>query len=412
MPNPRDTFSLANQSTPFTPIAAPTIDDRTSRTLVRLALDWAYRASKGELNDFSAASPIVVLTEAMGFVAAELQYKANRTAEVSAVRLLQIAGIQRKLGQAAVVQLRFELQQTQRSPFIVPRGFRAFSKRNFKVGNRSRPVSFTTDRQLTIPAGSYYGLVSATCTELGTIGNLPAGVISDFSTPLTFLKRVYNPSPSSGGLNAETLEDTKRRGYFALSRRGAFTRADMLNIVLSAIGQGASAVLRKGVGRTNNPQRNAVHIYVLDGDGLPLNSTVLGELESALRAQAPIHLDDMIYVSNRPYYRLYLQVYANVVAGADTSQIAQDIKDTFERYFKPNRFSGRSTVLINELEYRVRRVKNIDFVSAVMVSDRDISELYRSVNFALPDTYYVPLLSGLKITLTDRDRNLNYSFGV
>jgi hypothetical protein len=150
----------------------------------------------------------------------------------------------------------------------------------------------------------------------------------------------------------------------------------------------------------------------LDGDGLPLNDTVLGELESALRAQAPIHLDDMIYVSNRPYYRLYLQVYANVVAGADTSQIAQDIKDTFERYFKPNRFSGRSTVLINELEYRVRRVKNIDFVSAVMVSDRDISELYRSVNFALPDTYYVPLLSGLKITLTDRDRNLNYSFGV
>lgn len=66
-------------------------------------------------------------------------------------------------------------------------------------------VEFATDAQLIIPAGENVGAVSATCTELGDIGNdYLVGEISTLVRPKAYIKSVQNTTVSAGGAEQET----------------------------------------------------------------------------------------------------------------------------------------------------------------------------------------------------------------
>lgn len=101
-----------------------------------------------------------------------------------------------RLGQSpAVTTLRFTLSQALGNDYVIPM--------NFEVTNGI--VSFATNDELVIPAGSTTGEIAATCTQAGEVGNgYLAGQISTIVKPKTFLLKGENVTETSGGADAES----------------------------------------------------------------------------------------------------------------------------------------------------------------------------------------------------------------
>jgi hypothetical protein len=112
------------------------------------------------------------------FSSAELLYRVNKLPLALVVKLLELTGVERSLGAAATVSLRFVLTAPRPIPFTVPKGF--------IVGSSSGNKLFTTDELLIIPAGELGGDVTATATAIGTGYNLPAYQINQATQPLAF----------------------------------------------------------------------------------------------------------------------------------------------------------------------------------------------------------------------------------
>jgi uncharacterized phage protein gp47/JayE len=96
-------------------------------------------------------------------------------------------------------------------------------------------LEFATDSVLVIPAGAISGTVSATSTALingvqqtavGSRYNVPAQSIELLTESRAFLQSVTNLEAASGGTDAETLDQTRSRGFAALRRRNVLCSAD------------------------------------------------------------------------------------------------------------------------------------------------------------------------------------------
>ena len=94
----------------------------------------------------------------------------------------------------AKTTLRFTLSAGLGNIYTIPEGF--------EVTNGL--VTFATDAEINIPAGSLTGEVSATCTQAGEVGNnYLEGQISTIVTPRAFLAKAENITATAGGADAE-----------------------------------------------------------------------------------------------------------------------------------------------------------------------------------------------------------------
>lgn len=94
----------------------------------------------------------------------------------------------------AKTTLRFTLSAGLGNIYTIPAGF--------EVTNGL--VTFSTDAEINIPAGSLTGEVSATCTQAGEIGNnYLAGQLTTIVTPRAFLAKAENITATAGGADAE-----------------------------------------------------------------------------------------------------------------------------------------------------------------------------------------------------------------
>ncbi|MDJ0835182.1 MAG: baseplate J/gp47 family protein [Acidobacteriota bacterium] len=77
--------------------------------------------------------------------------------------------------------------------------------------------------------------------SLGSMGNLPEGVVADLQTTIPFLDAAQNPLPASGGVDLEETEAAARRGPWRLSHRNrAVSTRDFERLAIEA-GQSVAA---------------------------------------------------------------------------------------------------------------------------------------------------------------------------
>ncbi|NJR40956.1 MAG: hypothetical protein HC781_21605 [Leptolyngbyaceae cyanobacterium CSU_1_4] len=219
--------------TRFTPLEAPILDPRNEEKLVEMAIERVFLASGGRINDFSTSSPVRALIEGQAFSAAEHLFWANQFVEAVSIQVLQIAGVQRRLGTTSQTILTFTLTAPLASPFTVPQGY--------LVKDRSGKITFATDEVLIISAGQVAGQVSATCTELGKQGDVGTYSLVQLTQPLAFLQSVTNIQGATGGTDPETIEQTKARGFASLRRRGLVSADDYQEETKSLLGLGSVA---------------------------------------------------------------------------------------------------------------------------------------------------------------------------
>ncbi len=104
---------------------------------------------------------------------------------------------------SAVTTLQFTLSAALSFAVVIPTGTRATAGDMYV---------FATDKQLTIPAGSVTGTVTATSTEAGAFANgLVPGQINILVDPVGYVQSVTNTTTTNGGSDAESDENYRGR---------------------------------------------------------------------------------------------------------------------------------------------------------------------------------------------------------
>ncbi len=390
MPNP----------TKFTSLQPESLYPADPKLILQAMQDRCYTASDRRLNDFSAASPIVALYEGHLFGILEHLYYTNKLPSAMAVEFLKIAGIQRRLGKAAQASLIFTLSAPLGSPFYLSAGY--------MVSDVSNTYNFLTDVDLVIPAGSISGIVTATAENLGRVYNLPAYTIKNLSESRAFLQSVTNTEPASGGIDEETEDEARARGFVALRRRGLTSADDYEQETKLLLGEGS---ITKAVGLLAADkvsfEKGAVHVFGLNPDGTELNQAQINVLQSALRAPGKAPIGVLVYVSSIELVPLEVYAIASCLPGSNPEAMALAIYQRLQEYLQPGNLALGETINLKELEFQVK-LAGVEFVQSVSThTAQDVS--YADIQ--LPYSYSAAYLLDLTVDLVLGGQNFTYSYG-
>jgi hypothetical protein len=400
----------------FTPLIAPRIfGDRDLRPYF---LNIIEMNSGGKLNDRAPHAPTVVITDAFEFCRREIEYVADRMADKAATIHLQTCGIQRSLGRKAQVTLVFTLSTTL-PQFILSKGYMV----------TGGGLEFFTDEDVLVNNVFQFS-VTATAREEGTKYNCAAYSLTNLSQTRAYLASVVNPEPARGGLDAETEEEAKARGFQTIRRKkGVLISADDFEQYAQEIlGPGSVA---KAIGLLT-PDKAAkkpgfVHIFCLNPDGTQLNDAQAQDLQSEMSSQLPVFLQNVnvkkgtpiasgVTVSSLDLYPLEVSVIATLVPGDNPETRAQAINQALIDYLSPGRLPLGQTIVLYSLVSVVQNsgVEDVQSVSA-LVAHYDEATQSTSVesfygNIPLPNEWTVGFCLGTFITLVDPANNQSFEF--
>jgi uncharacterized phage protein gp47/JayE len=368
----------------------PSLDPRNERELVEQALVRVYNTSGGQINDFSSSSVARSLIEGQAFAAAEMLYYLNKLPLALALQFLKIAGVERKLGTRAIASITFTLSASLSTPFTLPQGFQVVDS----VGR----VSFTTDVQLVIPAGAISGTVTATCEQLGRVGNVPAYRLIRFTQPLAFLASCTNAQPATGGTNEETVDQAIARGLAAIRRRNLVTGDDYEQEAIAVLGEGsvAHAIGLLG-GDKVSYELGAVHVFCLNQTGAVPNTAQLNQVPEMLAQK--IQIGTSLYVSAIDLLNVDADLTAKLAVGQDPNQAAEQLWAAFQDYLNPTKFKVGESVLLKEVEYALRLTGTIANLQALTLNGL-------GTNLAMSYRYSLPKAHSLYCQLIDATGNV------
>lgn len=393
-------FTFMPNPTQFTPLEAEPLYPADPKLLLQAMFDSCYTASDRTLNDFSAASPIAALYEGHLFAVLEHLYYTNKLPAVMAVEFLKIAGIQRRLGKAAQVILTFTLSAPLGNPFYLSAGY--------LVSDSSNSYNFFTDSNLVIPAGAISGIVSATAENLGPLYNLPAYTIKNLSESRAFLQSVINTEPATGGIDEETMDQARVRGFVTLRRRGLTSADDYEQEAKLLLGEGsvAHAVGLLGADKITF-EKGAVHLFCLNPDGTFLNQAQINSLQIALTTGGKAPIGVRVYISSIELVPLEIYAITSLLPGSNPEAIALTIWQRLQDYLRPGNLPLGQTIFLKELEFQVR-LGGVDYVQSVSTHTAlDISY----ADIPLPNQYSAAYLHDLTLDLILDGQTFTYSYG-
>lgn len=151
------------------------------------------------------ADVIIRLLNKINFTAKQnlLKYAAGDNLDVLAAN----AWTTRIAASAAHTTLKATLSAVREKETIIPKGTRVSTQDN---------IAFATDTALIIKAGEQVGVVAATCTQTGTVGNdFRVGEICNIVDPVAYVDTMVNTTLSEGGSDTETDDSLRERVWEA-----------------------------------------------------------------------------------------------------------------------------------------------------------------------------------------------------
>lgn len=375
----------------------PILDPRNEQQLSDQAIAIVSNRSGGLLNDFSDHSPIAALMQGFAFSAAELLYYTNQLPYALVLKFLQTStGIVQSLGQKATVSLTFTLSAPLSNSFQIPANFQILGSDN---------LSYFTDSILTIPPGSSFGIVSATAENIGSIYNKPAYTINRITQPIAFLASVLNVEDSQGGLEAESDDSLINRALLSIRTRNLVSEFDFNNATESILGLGSKAKTIGLLGAdTITKQNGVIHVFALDVNGSPVNSSQIAQISQALIPRlmlgTQLLIDPMGVLSADGLAIVHLE------DRVDVTTVSRDLWSAFKEYFNPSALIPGATVLISEITFALRTVSGIKYIEELTINNT-------FDRVPMNNAYTIPKANSLNITLVDSNGNpFNIAYGV
>jgi hypothetical protein len=402
----------------FTPLIAPSIFG--DRDLRENMLSIIEANSEGAINDRAPHAPTVVFTDAVEFARRELEYAADRMAEKAAVIHLQTCGIQRMLGRKAQVTLTFTLSATL-TQFVLSKGYMV----------TGGGLEFFTDEDVVV-TNTFQFKVTASAKEEGVKYNVAAYTLTNLSQTRAYLASVTNTEPARGGLNAETEEEAKARGFQTIRRKkGVLISADDFEqYAMEVLGPG-SVVRVVGLLTPDKLSKKPgfTHVFALNPDKTQLNTAQAQDLQSQMSAQLPVFLQQGnkkkgttiasgVSVSTIELFPLEIGVIATLIPGDNPETRAQTIYQALVDYLEPGRLPLGQTIVLYSLVAVVQNsgVADVQSVMALIARFDETSqstsiETFYS-NIPLPNEWTAGYCLGATIDLVDPVNNQTFSFSM
>lgn len=402
--------------TRFTPLVAPLIS--AGQDLRPYMLDVIEGNSGGVINDRAPHAPTVVITDAFELTRIELEYLMNQVAEKGATRHLQTCGTQRSLGRKAQVTLTFTLSTTP-SQFILSAGYMV----------TGGGLEFFTDTDVAV-SNVFQFSVTATAKEEGIKYNVPAYSLNNLSQTRAYLSSVANLEPASGGLDAETEDEARARGFQAIRRKkGILISADDFEqYAMEVLGTGSVAKAIALLAPDKSSKKPGfVHLFGLNPDGSQLNDAQKQDLQSQLNAQFPVFLSSVgvakgtpiasgLTVSSIELYPLEISVIATLVSGDNPETRAQAVNQALTDYLSPGGLPLGQTIVLYSLVSVIQSagVQDIQSVKALVATYSDSTQTTSvqtfDSNIPLPNEWTAGFCLGVLVNLVDPKTNQSFEY--
>lgn len=222
----------------------------------------------------------------------------------------------------ATVDIKFTLANAQATAVEIPEGTRVTADGN---------VFFATDEALEIPSGKTYGVVTATATTTGEIGNgFIVGQISNIVDGVPYVGSASNTTVSTNGRDVETDDDYRRRiriAPYSFSTAGASEAYKYLALSANP-NVGDAQPYRTGAG--------SVTVAVVNKDGTLPNTDgdILKDVEIACNDKYARPLTDNVTVKAATAVTDTIDVtyYISVEDSATEAQIKTQVENAVNEY--------------------------------------------------------------------------------
>ena len=264
------------------PILPLQLDPRNTPALVRDTQTKIFLESGGQLNDFSAASPLSAIVEGQAYAQSELLYYLNSLPEAFTLQWFRQLGIQRSIGAKAIVEVTFTKVEGFGRTVIIPKG---------TVLSTVSNLNYILDEEVRINNDELIATGRAVSERWGTVYNVAPGAIQKINLNILGLNTQTNERQAQGGKDLESIENLKTRAFTLLRRRGLISANDYENEIRE-IAPEASIVKvitheeRERV--SEDIPTGVIAVCLGDQDGKELEATIRQNLLKALRKRVPL----------------------------------------------------------------------------------------------------------------------------
>lgn len=289
--------------------------------------------------------------------------------------LAALKKITRKDAAKATVPVMFELSAPRESATGIPEGTRVTA---------AYEVYFATTEYAEIPPGETELLVTAECTEAGTVGNgYTAGEIGTLVDPIGFVSRAYNTETSSGGMDVEDDASMAERVYLAPS---SFSVAGPDDAYVYWVMDCRSDIRDVKI---TSPSDGVVDIRFLMDDGSVPDAAVIAAVQEHVQQRGKRPLTDHVQV-NAPeieQYEVDVKYYINSSDSSSAAAIQRQVDAAIKEYIMWQETKIGRDINPDEL---IARIKNAGAKRAIVKAPtfRTIGETAKAQISGEPNIVY------------------------
>ena len=355
--------------------------------LIEMQLDRLELLTDGEFIDRSKSSSVYPFIATQVFTGAELLYAANKAGELLVYKLINsLTGINRESGSKATGLVRFSLETTRTTVFVIPAQTQVFCSIS--------KLRYYTTSQLIIQPGTLTAEVTVEAERDGVLYNANAGEIDSISIPFSGLQSIINNQKVIGGKEVETEESFGIRLRRALRPKVLITIKDFEELFTDLYGQAVpvKAIPFLSADKLINDERGSIHVFMTGEDGRLLSNSEKSSLASLARENAPIAT--RLFISNVDLLEVNVEVVARF---SDTANIQTTVNAIFNllRQLVSFRSVAIGESLINQkILSELHKVDGVEWIEAVRLNDSFGS-------LAMPTAWALPRIKSLSLIATN-----------
>lgn len=267
--------------------------------------------------------------------------------------LAALKKVTRKEATKATAQVKFELSAPRESATGIPAGTRVTA---------AYEIYFETTEYAEIPPGEMELLVTAECTEAGTVGNgYTAGEIGTLVDPIGFVSRAYNTETSSGGTDIEDDVSMAERAYLAPSSFSVAGPDDAYVFWVTDCRPDIRDV------KVTSPSDGVVDIRFLMDDGSVPDAAVIAAVQEHVQQRGKRPLTDHVQVKapDIEQYEVDVKYYINSSDSSSAAAIQRQVDAAIKEYILWQETKIGRDINPDEL---IARIKNAGAKRAVVTA--------------------------------------------
>lgn len=262
-------------------------------------------------------------------------------------RHAQLRGISRGIATCATGTLRFGLTSSISSDLTVRSG---------TVCMTDTGIRFATTDHAVLQAGQLYVDVPAVALEPGKAGNVAANTVTIMAAMPVGVKACTNPEAFSGGDDAESDEDLRRRlldSYLRLPNGANAAYYEQTALSRTGVAAAVAVGRPRGVG--------SVDLYIATDKGIP-DEVLLAEVNEYLQEKREISVD--LQVLAPTMHAIDISVSVQPAAGFTFDDVQEDVDAALREVFTGTMLGkGVTLAFLGNLLYDLDSVENYCFTA-------------------------------------------------